>query len=139
MPKIGDYTPLGNYDPFADKLGANSLDLVNNFIGFHHCPLPRLEGFVQSIRTVLRPGGRLLLRDHDVDGAKQWAMVALAHDVFNAGLMISWEETHKKVRLLRSIRDWTSYLKAAGFKRSERTIAQAHDPTNNLLVEFVKV
>jgi hypothetical protein len=65
-------------------------------------------------------------------------MVALAHDVFNAGLMISWEETHRQVRLFRSIRDWTSYLTAAGFKRSERAIAQAHDPTKNLLVEFVK-
>jgi hypothetical protein len=138
LAKIGDFLPLGDYDPFAGKIAENSLDLVNNFIGFHHCPAARLEGFVQSIRRVLRPGGRLLLRDHDVDRPTQWSMVALAHDVFNAGLMITWEETHKQVRLFRSMRDWTSYLTAAGFKRSERAIAQAHDPTKNLLVEFTK-
>jgi SAM-dependent methyltransferase len=139
LTKIGSYIPLGNYDPFSGKVAENSLDLINNFIGFHHCPTDRLEGFVASIRKSLRPGGRLILRDHDVDKPSQWSMVALAHDVFNAGLMISWEETHRQVRLFRSIRDWTSYLNAAGFKRSEKALAQAHDPTKNLLVEFVKV
>jgi SAM-dependent methyltransferase len=136
--KVGTYLPLGDYDPFVGKIPENSLDVVNNPIGFHHCPAARLEGFVASVRKVLRPGGRLILRDHDVDSDAQWSQVALAHDVFNAGLMISWEETHRQVRLFRSFRDWTAYLTAAGFKRTPRLIAQAHDPTKNLLSEFVK-
>jgi SAM-dependent methyltransferase len=138
LAKIGTYHPLGDYDPFVGPIAENSLDLVNNFIGFHHCPADRLEGFVASIHKVLRPGGRLLLRDHDVDRASRWSMVALAHDVFNAGLLISWEDTHHQVRLFRSMRDWTDYLTAKGFKRSERLVAQDHDPTKNLLSEFVK-
>jgi SAM-dependent methyltransferase len=139
LAKIGTYVPLGDYDPFAGRIPEGSLDVVTNYIGFHHCPLARLDGFVSSIRRVLRPGGRFVLRDHDVDRRSQWSIVALAHDVFNAGLMMSWDDNHAQVRLFRSIADWTSYLTAAGFRRrTTRLIAQAHDPTNNLLVEFVK-
>jgi SAM-dependent methyltransferase len=138
LAKMGQYIPQGNYDPFTPRVPERSLDLVLNFIGFHHCPLDRLDGFVGSIHSSLRPGGRFILRDHDVDRPSRWSLVALAHDVYNAGLLISWEETHKQVRLFRSLRDWTDYLNARGFKRSEKAIAQAHDPTKNLLVEFTK-
>jgi hypothetical protein len=138
--KIGSYVPMGNYDAFAGvAIPEASLDLVVNFIGFHHAPDDRLEGFVQSVRRVLRPGGRLLLRDHDVDGSAMSSLVALAHDVFNAGLFLSWDENHRQVRRFRSLSTWTEYLTAAGFRRSERAIAQDGDPTRNLLVELVRV
>lgn len=139
LAKIGTYVPMGNYDPFVGgKVPEASVALVTNFIGFHHCPAERLDGFVDSIRRVLRPGGRLLLRDHDVDRPEMDSMVALAHDVFNAGLFLPWEVNHQQVRRFRSIRAWSDYLVGAGFRRSERAIAQDHDPTRNLLLEFVK-
>lgn len=137
--KIGTFVPMGNYDPFAgSQVPDASVELVTNFIGFHHCPADRLDGFVQSIRRVLRPGGRLLLRDHDVDRPEMDTFVALAHDVFNAGLFLPWEENHRQVRRFRSIRAWSEYLVAAGFRRSDRVLAQDHDPTRNLLLEFTK-
>lgn len=141
IPKIGHYVPMGNYDPFAGPLvPENVVDVVTNFIGFHHCPPDRLEGFVSSIRKVLRPGGKLILRDHDVDSPDQDTLVALAHDVFNAGVKLSWEENHHQVRHFHSIDYWSDYLGKAGLKRTERRPqAQAGDPTKNLLVEFVKV
>lgn len=43
--------------PFAD----NSFDLVTCSMSFHHYPNP--EKFFQSLHRVLRPGGRLILRD----------------------------------------------------------------------------
>jgi SAM-dependent methyltransferase len=137
--KKGRYVPLGNYDSFAGSaIPEQSLDLVTNFIGFHHCPDEQLAGFVGSIRRVLRPGGRFLLRDHDVDGEGQWALVALAHDVYDAGLFLPWTVNHQQVRRFRSIPEWSEYLVAAGFQGSERRLAQAHDPTRNLLLEFVR-
>ena len=139
LAKIGAFFPMGDYDPVgADKIPDGSIDLVVNLIGFHHAPKERLEGFVRSIKRVLRPGGRLLLRDHDVDSERQERIVALAHDVFNAGLFLPWKENHEQVRLFRSIRDWSGYLTAAGFKRSERALAQDGDPTKNLMLQFVK-
>jgi SAM-dependent methyltransferase len=138
--KRGHFIPLGSYDAFAgDKIPAGSLDLVTNFIGFHHCPDAQLAGFVASIRDVLRPGGRLLLRDHDVDGEAQWALVALAHDVYNAGVFLSWDANHSQLRHFRSIPEWRHYLEAAGIHAAKPQLAQALDPTRNLLLEFVKV
>ncbi|MBI4375405.1 MAG: class I SAM-dependent methyltransferase [Elusimicrobia bacterium] len=139
MSKIGRFIPMDNYDPFDDgRIPERSLDLVTDFIGLHHCPSDRLEGFVRSIRSVLRPGGRFLLRDHDVDSSDQEALVALAHDVFNAGLSLPWKTNQEQVRLFRSVKDWTQYLEAFGFRRSPRVLEQRNDPTRNLLLEFVR-
>jgi SAM-dependent methyltransferase len=137
--KVGTYVPMGNYDPIpSDAVGDESLDLVTNFIGLHHCPIDRLDAFAHSIHRVLRPGGRLLHRDHDVDSPDMETLVALAHDVFNAGVWLPWAENSAQVRLFRSIPEWSRYLTSVGFVGSARTIAQANDPTRNLLLEFVK-
>jgi SAM-dependent methyltransferase len=132
IPKLGRFIPLGNYDAFGpDAIPDSSLDLVTNFIGFHHCPEAQLEGFVGSIHRALRPGGRLLLRDHDVEGVDQAALVGLAHDVFNAGFGLSWQTNAEQVRLFRSLDEWSAYLEGAGFAPSPRRLAQPHDPTRN--------
>lgn len=136
--KLGEFVPMGNYDPFAGaSIPDASVDLVTNFIGFHHCPDERLEGFVTSVRRVLRPGGRPLLRDHDVDDATMWSLVALAHDVFNAGVGLTWDDNRNQVRRFRSIPVWSEYLVAHGFRASPRSLAQDGDPTRNLMLEFV--
>jgi SAM-dependent methyltransferase len=137
--KSGDYVPMGNYDAFAPTyIPAESIDLVTNFIGFHHAPADRLEQFVQSIWNVLKPGGRMVVRDHDVDSTDMDAFVALAHDVFNAGLDLSWEQNHAQIRNFRSVPQLTAYLEKAGFERAEPLLFQDHDPTRNALMMFVK-
>lgn len=137
--QLGRFVPMGDYDEFAGKaVPEQSLDLVVNMIGLHHAPPAKLEGFVASIRRVLRPGGRLILRDHDAGTPPKNVFVALAHDVFNAGVKLTWAENEAQLRHFRSYRDWTALLEARGFKRQERLIAQDHDPTDNLLSCFVR-
>jgi SAM-dependent methyltransferase len=139
LSKLGAFFPMGDYDPVgAGKIPDASLELVANLIGFHHCPTERLEAFVGSIGRVLKPGGRLIVRDHDCDTPAQTTLVALAHDVFNAGLKLTWKDNHDQVRLFRSIRDWSAYLEARGFKKEEKALAQTGDPTKNLLLSFLK-
>lgn len=135
--QIAEFKPLGNYDRI--DLPEQSLDLVTNFIGFHHAPLDRVEDFIDSVRTVLRPGGRLVVRDHDVDGSQMDTFVALAHDVFNAGVFLSWADNAKEIRHFRSKEEWTAILAAAGFERDDKMLAQAHDPTDNVLMAFRRV
>lgn len=136
----GTDVAMGDYDAFGpEKVPDASLDLVANYIGFHHAPPAKLDAFVASLRRALRVGGRMIVRDHDVDSAKMSSMVALAHDVFNAGVKLTWEQNAAQVRLFRSMRDWNAYLSARGFKRSPRLLAQDHDPTQNLLAEYVKI
>lgn len=55
--------------PFAD----NSFDVVTCSMSFHHYPAP--GQFFASLRRVLRPGGRLILRDMaSNNGLLMWFM-----------------------------------------------------------------
>lgn len=136
---VGTFVELGTYDPIASTVPDDSLDLITNFIGFHHAPVDRLEGFVTSIRRVLRPKGKLLLREHDVVDPTMDAVVSLAHDVFNAGTGVTWAENQAEIRKFRSVEQWRTYLEAHGFKVASKPEAQAGDPTDNLLVAYEKV
>jgi hypothetical protein len=67
LAKNGTYVPMGNYNLLpVDAVPNESLDLITNFIGFHHCPAERKPAFILSLKRALRKGGTLLLRDHDV-------------------------------------------------------------------------
>ncbi len=137
--KIGRYIPLNDYDPIPGTLVRDaSLEVVTNFIGFHHSPMEKLDPFVRSIHRILKPGASLLLRDHDVYNEKMNHMVALAHDVFNAGLNAPWSRNHAELRNFRSLSDWIVFLKERGFTYQGRQLFQKGDPTRNALMEFVR-
>lgn len=136
---VGHFVPLGVYDPVDAQIPDASLDLFSDLIGLHHCPDGPLEPFVASIRRVLRPGGLLVLREHDVDDEPSHALVALAHDVFNVGVALSWSENAAQIRRFRSLEGWTALLAAHGFRRKEGAGTQPGDPTDNTVLAFVKV
>jgi len=140
--KIGRYVALKDYLPITPaEVPDGTLDLACNFIGFHHGPSERRDGFVRSIHRTLRPGGRLILRDHDVNSVEMNHMVALAHDVFNMGLGVSWDINQREIRHFTSVDEISDYLATQGFRRSpgKRPLLQPGDPTRNALMEFVKV
>ena len=134
--RVGRYVPLDDYAPLA--LDEHSADLVTCYIGLHHAPPERLEAFVRSIARVLRPGGVFVLRDHDVTTPDMDAFVALAHIVFNAGLGLPWAENRKERRHFAPIAEWSRRVEAAGLVDGGRRLAQAHDPSDNLLLAFTK-
>lgn len=136
--EIGAFVPLGEYDPIGPTVPDASVQVVSDLIGLHHCPAHALEGFVDSLRRVLAPGGVLLLREHDARDETMRRMVALAHDVFNAGVRLSWDENAAQVRHFRSVDDWIGYLGARGFRSLGRGLRQDGDPTDNELLAFVR-
>jgi SAM-dependent methyltransferase len=138
--KIADFVSLNDYAPISNSIiEEGSLDLVTNYIGFHHSPLEKLEDFVMSINRVLKKGGSLILREHNVINSDMNHMVALAHDVFNVGLKVDWKTNHQEIRNFRTIENWVSYLEKRGFKFQEKILFQKGDPTKNGLMKFVKV
>ncbi len=140
LARVGKFLPLNNYDPIPSSTIENeSLDLVTNYIGFHHSPLEKLENFVVSINKTLKKGGIFILRDHDVINEDMNHMVSLAHDVFNVGLKVDWLDNHKEIRNFRTLNDWIVYLEKRGFKYQNKTLFQSGDPTKNGLMKFVKV
>jgi len=140
LAKIGTHIDMGNYSTeFANIIPHNSLDMVTVFIGFHHCPLEMREQFISAVRDVLRPGGVLILRDHDCHNEDAWRMAALAHDTFNAGTSESWQYNADELRNFYSIRFIIDLVEDAGFRNKDMLLFQPGDPTRNALTAFRKI
>jgi SAM-dependent methyltransferase len=140
LAKIGMHIDMGDYSTeFANIIPHNSLDMVTVFIGFHHCPLAKREAFVSSVRDVLRPGGTLILRDHDCHDEDSWRIAALAHDTFNAGTNESWQTNANELRNFYSMRFIIAYVEAIGFRNNDQLLYQPGDPTRNGLTAFTKI
>lgn len=135
----GAFVHLSDYAPVSADIPDAAVDLVSNLIGFHHCPPEALDPFLASFRRVLRPGGKLLLREHDVVDAASRDIVTLAHDVFNAGVKLSWEDNAGQLRHFRSVEAWTALLATHGFERLAGAQRQERDPTDNTLLLFRRV
>jgi FAD/FMN-containing dehydrogenase/SAM-dependent methyltransferase len=136
--RLGEFVDIGDHDPLPASLADASFDVVSCYIGLHHCAPDRTLAFVQSIARVLRPGGVFILRDHDVRDERMRALVALAHTVFNAGLGETWETNAAERRHFAPITHWSQLLARAGLRDSGARLAQQHDPSDNLLMSFVK-
>jgi FAD/FMN-containing dehydrogenase/uncharacterized membrane protein YhaH (DUF805 family) len=138
LAKAGAFVPMGDYEPLAEAIASGSVDLVSCFIGLHHITPEKLEPFVRSIHRVLRDGGVFVLRDHDVTDVKMDRMVALAHTVFNCGLGQPWRVNADEKRFFVSVATWSERLTKWGFEDTGHRLAQANDPTKNMLMAFVK-
>ena len=137
--KLGRFVPLNDYAPIPSQSIADaSADLVTCYIGLHHIAPSALQGFMRSIHRILRPGGIFILRDHDVTDPQMNALVSLAHTVFNAGLGAPWEVNAAERRHFAPIAEWIRRLEAVGLRHTGQPLAQAHDPSDNLLLAFVK-
>lgn len=137
--KLGRYVPLNDYAPItSSQVGDASIDLITNFIGFHHSPPGKRDAFVDSLHRALRPGGRMIVRDHDVNTDGMNRLVALAHDVFNMGLGTDWASNQSEIRNFTSLAQLSTYIEGFGFKRTDKTLFQPGDPTQNALIEFVR-
>jgi hypothetical protein len=140
LTRIGTHIDMGNYSTdFANVIPKESLDLVTVYIGFHHCPISQRGAFISSVRDVIRPGGKLILRDHDAHNEDMWRMAALAHDVFNAGTRESWSVNESELRNFYSLEFITVFLTEMGFRQEGSIHFQQGDPTRNGLIGFTKI
>lgn len=132
--KVGSFLPLNGYEPLAIPEGA--VDLLTVYIGFHHAPPERRDAFIRSCHRALKPGGSLIVRDHDAHDPTMVHFVALAHDVFNCGLELPWSTNAAEVRNFTSLKTLGEVLAAAGFSPRGTRLLQDGDPTLNTLMRF---
>ncbi len=136
---LGRFVPMNDYAPIpAESVADASLDVVTCYIGLHHAPPQALPAFIRSIWRVLRPGGVFILRDHDVTSQAMADFVSLAHTVFNAGLGLAWEVNRAEPRYFESVATWVERLADAGFVDSGQRLLQANDPSDNVLMAFIR-
>lgn len=131
---IGAFVPLNDYAPIG--LPARSADLLTCFAGLHHMAADKLAPFLASIAGIVRPGGYLVVREHDVRCKEMHDFVSLAHCVFNAGLGESWAVNAAELRLFDSVDTWIRRIEAAGFVHTGERIVQEGDPSHNVLMAF---
>ncbi len=139
LTKSGKFVDMRDYAQIAgNRIKPGSVELVSNYIGFHHASEEKRRPFIQSVTDLIPPGGKLILRDHDVTDATMAHIVALAHDVFNAGLMTEWKINEEEIRNFTTIAQIEEELAAAGMTRKGASLLQSGDPTINTLMIFEK-
>lgn len=128
-----DYEPLP-----ASFVADGSIDTATCLIGLHHCPPGKLDAFVASVVRKMAPGGVFVLRDHDVVDESSRLVAAMAHEVFGAVLGDSWESIQAERRHFAPAQAWVDLLARHGLRDLGFRVAQRGDPTDNLLMGFVK-
>ncbi len=140
LSKIGTFFDLNNYDPISvASIPDTSLDLITIYIGLHHCPLDKMDAYVKSLYRVLRPGGKLVIRDHNVTSKSFGNFVSLIHDVFYCGLDETWQYTSGELRNFTASDSLQAYLQVRGFQGGQQRLLQAHDPSLNTLMCFTRL
>ncbi len=133
------FVPLINYEPLCGEIPDSSVDIVICFIGLHHIPSEKIIPFITSIHRVLRPGGILLLREHDCYDQTMESIIFTAHSMYNILISnTSLEDEQAEIRNFHPLDYWISLLKSQGFKASSERLVQENDPTVNTMVIFVK-
>ena len=138
--KLGTFVDIHGYAAISSSIIPDaSLDVVTCYIGLHHCPVAKLDGFVKSINRILRPGGSFVIRDHNVKTPEMATFVSLVHTVFNVGLNETWEFESKDFKNFKPADEWADIIVQAGFKDAGKRILQDKDPSDNTLMLFTKV
>jgi SAM-dependent methyltransferase len=137
--KLGYFFNLNNYQPISpSQIEDESIDLVTCHIGLHHCPHELLEGYINSLKRILRKGGLFIMRDHDVKTEEMATFVSLVHSVFNLGLNVTWETDSSEFKSFKSIEEWSKIICGYGFTDSGERILQDKDPSDNTLIALTK-
>jgi SAM-dependent methyltransferase len=138
--KLGTFVDINGYDPINSSIIPDaSLDVVTCYIGLHHCPVAKLDGFVKSINRILRSGGSFIIRDHNVKTPEMATFVSLVHTVFNVGLNETWEFEAKDFKNFKPADEWAAIIEKGGFKDAGKRILQDKDPSDNTLMVFTKI
>ena len=131
--------PEQTHKPIGDQVPDASIDLVACLGGLHHIPTDRVDAFVESMHRTLRPGGVVLLRDHDTTTEEVRAIASVVHSFVNAADGVSLSVEEKEVREFYSLDDWTDFMENHGFTRiSPESLVLTDDPTKNAMFAFVK-
>lgn len=137
--KAGDFVDMKDYASInSNDLQSGNIDLISNYIGFHHASAEKRRPFIKSVTDLLPSGGQLILRDHNVKNDTMAHIVALAHDVFNAGLMTEWKINEEEIRNFTTIAQIEEELSSLGMTRKGDYMLQEGDPTINTLMIFEK-
>jgi len=161
MPSLATVLERGSLDPVAHEeilydymaelanekmkiIPSGTVDLVTMNQGLHHIPIEKLFGFLNEVKRIMGPNGTFIIREHDlridaVTGKVPYAMLDLAHSVFNAVTGVEIRNERKEVRAFRPVMEWREILELVGFVDAMVYEVENEDPTWDEMMAFSKV
>lgn len=140
--------PEKTHKAIGDECPDQSIDLIACLGGLHHIPADRVEPFVDTLRNKLRPGGVILLREHNkTDNAgpgqlsadQLHSIASVVHSFVNAADTVPLTVEKKEVREFKAVAEWTELMQNHGFTRiSPKELVLTNDPTENAMFAFVR-
>jgi SAM-dependent methyltransferase len=135
--RLGTFIPY-NFKHLADvPIPSASIDLVVCYMGMHHLPQEQISIFLKMIYRILRPNGLFLFRDHHAY-EELIPLLDVAHMVFNVVTSVDYESEINEIRAFRTIEQWRSCLRQAGFEDTFIYDEQDDDPTDDIMIVFRK-
>jgi hypothetical protein len=116
---------------------SQSIDLVVCYMGLHHIPQQRLDVFIRMIYRILRPNGLFIFREHHACESLK-PLVDVAHMVFNVVTGVDEQAEANEIRAFRTIEQWRSCLRQAGFDDTFIYDEQDDDPTDDIMIAMRK-
>jgi SAM-dependent methyltransferase len=135
--RLGTFIPY-NFKHLTDvPIPSASIDLVVCYMGMHHLPQEEISIFLKMIYRILRPNGLFLFREHHAY-EELIPLLDVAHMVFNAVTGVDYESEINEIRAFRTIEQWRSCLRQAGFEDTFIYDEQDDDPTDDIMIVFRK-
>lgn len=115
-------------DPLAQGYAANSFDVVVAAMELH--AVPRMDAALANVRSLLKPGGRLVLME--------LTAVSAAHNAI-FGTLASWwkSEDGRQDGPLLSVPEWDACLKRHGFSGTDLAIPAHKGPSSDISTMIV--
>jgi hypothetical protein len=130
--------PAGSDDGLSPLGAEESLDLVTIYAGLRGLSDSTLPVLLDDIMDALRPGGLVLVLDHDADGAHAALEASVAVRLAALCEMQTWEQSEEWPRNFRAADDWAREFSEAGFEEIGGREKVSRSPWGNLLTAFQK-
>ena len=104
-------------------LQDNSIEFVTVFMVLHHLEDEQQKRALRDIYRVIRPGGRLLIREHNalLDNGAFERVIDIVHDIYDyiIDAEIQWKDNNDYYSKYKGYKEWETIIEDVGFKKSK--------------------
>ncbi|MGE0800222.1 MAG: FAD-dependent oxidoreductase [Lautropia sp.] len=119
-------------------LAAASVDLITIYSGLSALPEDRLAACLFALGSALRPGGLLLLLDHDAHDGQTALDASMAVNIASLCAGDRWEDCQSHPRAFRAADDWRDLLAQHGLVEIGERTTLDRSPFGDTLLTFCR-